>query len=752
MSAVDNPFVLPVDDYKRDINYLRDYVSQMALMLHRTEDIPLERAREYVLSKIRKGGEHEFKDRVLRHTYRESNGDRFERTSGLHQYIKTAIAENNIISPTLTRYLHPSVKISPLSLSIDKKVAARSKNKAIAKEAAMAGDHDLAINKENHQKANKTSNNATSGALVSSSTVLVNPSGHATLTSTCRLTSGFGNANNEKIVMGNRHYRLPSIAINNILSTADNTDFPRLQATMDKYNLHYPSVEETIKVVEKGSYRYWTGEKPYQFINELVSKLTPLERAAFVYTGDLYHIRQYNDEVVRQFLTELCTRIEVPLPLEIAKLQQKRFNDDYISLANQLQGEEMKGISIKKASEAHPELYGKVVATLVNIERVLEKYADFIRTFFTTTNIPASIAYLPTMIRDCAVVSDTDSTIFTVQDWAGWYAGETKVNAETLRIGAGVSFFASQTITHILAVMSANFGVAKERMFQIGMKNEFRFDVLGTTEETKHYWSVIGCREGNVYEEYELERKGVHLRNSSVSVSVMKAAEKMMTKICHDLIDGKKISMQYWLQHVADHEIEIMNDVKEGKSNYFKRIKVNPAESYKQGDKSVAYLSYTLWRDVFAPKYGDSETPPFVSYKINTTLRNKTKFKAWLASFKDEALRKRMEDWMERNGKAMIKTFYLPATVVYTSGIPAEIFELIDLRRIVVDNVSVFYKVLETLGFFTSDKHLNRLICDMPDFSQHSTNPDWRAIENLAASDDELGGGSMDDGGSDDDD
>lgn len=736
MSEVSNPFVLPVDEYKRDLNYLRDYVSQMALMLHKTENITIEAARAFVISKIRKGGEYEFKDRPIAHTLRGSNGDRHEARSGLHQYIKNAIQENNIIAPTLTRYLHPSVKVSPMSLSIDKKVEARNKNKAIAKEARMAGNMDLAINKNNHQQANKISNNATSGALVSSSTILVNPSGHAVLTSTCRLTSGFGNANNEKVVMGNRHYRMPSIAINNVLSTVDNTDYVALEATMQKYGLHTPTVEETLDVIEKGSYRYWTGEKPWGFITRLIKSLKPIERAAFVYTGDLYHLRKYNDAVIREFFTKLCTRVETPVPLEEAKKLQRRFNADHIALANQLQGEEMKGISITNASENHPELYGKVIATLLNIEAVMEEYKDFIRTFFTTTNIPSSIAYLPSMIRDCAVVSDTDSTIFTVQDWADWYNGNYVVNKENLALGAGVSFFASQTITHILAVMSANFGVAKERLFQIGMKNEFRFDILGTTEETKHYWSIIGCKEGDVFDEYELERKGVHLRNSSVSTVVMKHAENMMTQICNDLVAGKPFNMQYWMQFVADREIEIMHDVKNGKANYYKRQKVNPAESYKLDETKSMYASYTLWRDVFAPKYGDSETPPYVAYKVNTTLGNKTKFRNWLASFKDTALRDRLIDWMARNGKEKIQTFNLPATVVYSSGIPSEIFELIDLRRIVVDNVSVLYKILETMGSFTLDKHINRLVSDLPEYSRHSTQPELEAIVSLVDSED----------------
>lgn len=723
-----NPFVRPSSEYKRDLNFLSHYVDQIATLLVKMRGVSMEYALEYVKSKLTKGGECEFKDIPLTHTQREKNGDRFKREGGLYRYIREAIRDRNIIAPTLTRYHHPSVLESPLSRSIDRKVALRNVNKGLAKEAEMAKNWDLFIRKNNEQTGNKLSNNALSGAHVSSGTPLSNKSAHSTLTSTCRLTSGFGNANNEKMVAGNRHYRLPSIVINNILSTIKNTDYVKLKATMEKYNLVYPSTDDVMVMVRRCTGYYWRSEERLAEIAALLDKLEPVERAAFLYTGDFYHIRKHNSDMVRTFLEKLSTRITTPLPMDEATRVIKASNGDYMSLANQLQGEEMKGVSVSNARENNPKLYGQIAATLVNINDVLREYSDFIDTFFVTTNLPASIAYLPTMIRETAITSDTDSTIFTVQDWAKWYEGDYVLNDRTLALGAAVCFVTSQSITHILAIMSANIGVEDKRLHQIAMKNEFRFDVYFPTFETKHYYSIIGCKEGNVYSEYKQERKGVHLRNSAIKPAVMKRAANMMKDICERIARNTKINIHEVIQAVADQEIEIIEDIRSGKSNYFKYEKVNTAESYKLDETRSKFASYTLWRDVFAPKYGDSETPPYVAYKVNTILRNKTLFTKWLENMKDQALADRLRDWMIRNNKERIETFYLPATVIYANGIPEEIFELIDIRRIVSDNISVFYKVMETLGYFQMDKKINRLVSDQPEYSVHSENPELKAF------------------------
>lgn len=752
--TVVNPFILDVDEYKRDLNFVKHYVEQMTLFLVRDKGISHDEARAFVISKLPKDEQGKLKDVPLTHTYRKKNGDREVVTTGMMSYIQDTLKNRDILSPTFTRYVHPDIRVSPLVTSIDDKVALRNVNRRASREAqARAGGLlvevnqlesagkteeaklkkieyvrmlDLAIYKNNEQTGNKLSNNALSGAHVSSSTPLANRSAHPSLTSTCRLTSGYGNANNEKLVAGNRHYRNPSIVMNNLISIIYLTNMDELQAILTKYEMYIPTVQDVMTMVRRCSSYYWKGEDAFQYIERFVSKLEPIERAAVLYIGDLYQIKEHNPDLVRTFITQLKHRVLEPLPFEEAKKVTKEFNSDYMALVNQLQGNDMIGVTNQMAEESNPVLYGQIAATLLNVNTVLTNYSDFIKTFLVTKNMPSSIAYLPSMIRYTAITSDTDSTIFTVQDWAKWYSGEYIVNEETIGVAACVVFIASQSITHILAMMSANLGVAKERLFQIGMKNEFRFDVFSPTQETKHYYSIYGCQDGNVLADFKTEVKGVHLRNSALPPAIMEAAANKMREICVRVSKGEKISIVEELQYVADKELEILQAIRRGDSNYFKLEKVGAADSYKQGEQAHKYVSYTLWRDVFADKYGACEVPPYTAYKVNTTITSPTVFNEWLDNMEDQNLARRFKDWMIKTGKREVKTFYLPMSIVDTVGIPDEIFSLIDTRRIIVDNVSVFYKVLETLGFYQLDDRINRLIMDIPEFSQHSTSNDLK--------------------------
>lgn len=46
---MDNPFVLPVDEYKRDINVVKHYIEQSALYLSKKTGVDIERCRAGVI-------------------------------------------------------------------------------------------------------------------------------------------------------------------------------------------------------------------------------------------------------------------------------------------------------------------------------------------------------------------------------------------------------------------------------------------------------------------------------------------------------------------------------------------------------------------------------------------------------------------------------------------------------------------------------------------------------------------------------
>ncbi|BAW19265.1 putative T4-like DNA polymerase [Ralstonia phage RP31] len=725
--TVANPFVLDKPDYQRDINFLQHYVQDVAKFLSTMTGDPIEKCTAFVKDNLKPGGVFEFKDPKIKYLERENYEDRVEKEGTLLGYLTDSIRNQELIAPTLTTYTNPKEKQSILVEFVDENVAIRGKAKKAMFAAKMAGNIDLELFKNSEQSNAKIANNAISGGHVSTSTPLHNKTSHSTLTSNCRSTSGYGNANNEKMLSGNRHYHHPTIVINNIISIANRTDLKKLEAVMAEYSMHYPTPEQAMECVLFSTRFYWKSKKQEAIIRELLEKLTPIERAAFVYIGDLFHIAMYNDSVVRNFIEGLSSPSygDFEDPLKVIK----SLREEYVPLATQLLPEHMAGVDWKKlnpkldekAEDPEKELERKEAdriklshlgATCQNIDKVILEHRSFIECFFVTANVPASLAFFPTSIRRAALTSDTDSTIFTVQDWVEWKTGKMLVDDETNRVAATMIFLAAEAITHILARMSANFGIETERIHQVAMKNEFKFDVFVPTQVGKHYYAYIGCQEGNLFIEYDMEIKGVHLKSSNVPGLVMKKAEQMMKDIMDAAARGEQISIAEKLEQVAQIERDIIAAAIAGDSTYFRSQQIKSKGSYTKEEDQSPYVHYKLWERIFADKYGHMDEPPYAVFKVPVYLPNQRAIRSWLEKIEDKHIRTELEGFFAESGKKAISTFLLPQQRLAVHGVPSEIVLAMDLRRTVLDCTAVFYLILETLGYYCLDDKITELASD----------------------------------------
>ncbi len=712
-----NPFVLETSQYKRKLSFLRTYVEDISTAISISESVPIEEARSFVKKELAPGGMFEFKDPEITYTDREENGDRHEKRGTMLQYLLESIQNEEIIAATFTTYLSPKVMPSLLVEYIDENVAIRSKAKKAMFAAEMAGDKAEQAFKDCEQANAKISNNSISGSHVTSSTPLYNKSAHSALTSNCRITSGYGNANNEKMLSGNRHYHNPEIVLNNIISIINRTDMDSIQYVMDKYKLEYPTAEYAFEVCtgNRGSGQYWGGAAAKAKIYDLLSKLTPLQLAAFVYVGDMYRLSKLNDEVFRNFITDLSARVTYDESFEKPKAFIKAHREEFIPLACQLWPDLMKGVDFKKLSDDNPAHHKTLIAlagTVKNISDTMIKYGDLIKAFFVTDNVPPSLAFFPNSIRHAALTSDTDSTIFTVQDWVQWKTGRVSVDSETNAVAATMIWLAAEAIVHILAKMSANLGVVQERLYMIAMKNEFKFDVFIPTQVGKHYYAYIGCQEGNLYIDYKMEIKGVHLKSSNVVALVMDQAVAMMREIMDTAAKGGKISIYEMVNRVANIESEIERSMLAGESTYFRTGQIKPPDTYTKPKDQSPYAHHTFWNECFATKYGFMVEPPYGIYKLAVKLRNKRAILAWIETIKDPAMKQRVTDWNEATKKNSINTILLPQQIVSTAGIPEELMSIIDIRRAKIDNTMVFYLILETLGWYCINDKLTELVSD----------------------------------------
>lgn len=702
-------FIKNKNEYKLDIDPLKQYVEQSAYYLSAMTGDPIEKCSDFILKSIKEKKFKGLRNPRVDYLERNENGDREEKAIGLKQYINTAISENLIMVPSGTCYLHPSVKESKYVPFMTQNKRNRAASKKAASIARAKKDMDLFINKNTEQKGLKTYNNTLSGTFGNSGTALFNLSAHYTLTSMTRSVSSYGNSNNERMLAGNRHYRTPDIAMFNIISVIVNTNLTNMQNIINKYNIHYPTVDETMEVILKSCHKYWKNHFYENKIFELVSRLTDIERAAYVYSGDLFHLKKFNESLVRTFLTKLIEIKENDSNNTIDEV--KKFDEHIINLLHHMFTDELIGKGKDYEAVKKEGNLDKFISTGKNIVRTLTEYLDLIKTFIVIDSMPPSIAYIKGMHRDVTVLSDTDSTCATYQDWVKWYFGDIIFTSNAISLTGMVMTIVTQSIKHILMQFSANMNIDKKMYGVLNMKNEFYWDVMVPLNVSKHYYARARIQEGDVLDVLDnptvkdLELKGAHLISSSSAKHVTVDSHKMILDICTSITTSKKLSLQRYISHVADLERQIYYDISHGKSDTFIMSQIKGHESYKKEPSKSPYINYILWNDVFKDKYGTIPNPPYTTIKISTNLINKTAIKEWLETIEDIELKNRLITWLNEHNKTSLKTILLSSEFVEANAIPDELLRCIDVDKIITNLCSGHYLVLESLGFYKEKKY-----------------------------------------------
>ena len=708
--TIENPFIKPDETYSRRITPVKDYIDQAAWYLSRQRGVSITDAQSFLKRVISDKIHPKIKDPTVQYLHREENGDRIAKTTTLTRYIRDAVREKNIIAPTLTTYISDTKKKSVLAIFIEANIERRNKAKKAMFVAEAKGDKTTEMNEDGKQRNFKLFNNAVSGTHASSSNPLYNPSSHSTLTSNCRITSAFANANNEKLLAGNRHYWSPQIVMNNITSIVTHTDYIKLQNVISKWNLYLPSTDDVMDAVEYSTGLYWTAPKELSKIREYVDKLKAIEKAAFLYTGDLWHIKKHNPDFMRTFIDKLSMKVDNLDEDPLTAIKDSP--GDIQALAHQICSQQMQGKGKDYQALVGTQELKSVAATARNISNTLLEYKDFIEAIMVTENVPASLSYFPDSIRRVALTSDTDSTIFTVQEWVFWLNNGIWHDPKAIAYGATMIFIASQAIIHILARFSANAGISKRNLRRIAMKNEFYFPVFIPTSVNKHYFASISCQEGNVYSKLKREIKGVHLKNSNSPKYIISEATKMMNDIMDSIMAGKKVSVIEYITRVANIERYVYNEVLKGNPEFFRAGVIKQSNSYNAEANRSPYYHYMLWQSVFAPKYGEVQEPPYDVVSVSTTVDKPTLLKQYIESIEDKDFSSRLSTFLASNDKTTLATILLPTSVMLSSGMPSEIQKIVDARSIVINLSKIFYLVLETLGFNILNKKNSCLVSD----------------------------------------
>ena len=708
---VENHFVLPVDQYRRQIDMLKYAQEQKALYLSIMTGDDYDTCHQWVRTAEGKGGVVERKEpRVLALT-RHTEGNREKETITFDQLLDDVKRRNMIMSPSMTVYYHPKEKKSILAKFININVKGRGKAKKEMFAAQRAGDKVLEAIKDGEQSSYKISNNSLSGAHNSKYTVLWLRSAHSTLTSICRTAAAYANANNEKLLHGNCHYYEPEVVLENIVSVIHQTDFVLLENLVTKYNLYIPTPADVLEDIKRSTQFYWGGEEAFKPIVALLERCTPLQLAAFTYTGNIHTLAKYNDQFFRNFISKL---IEIDVsPIDNPDDYFDGISSDMVSFIASLCAHLTKNREFKALKAEDYGVYCQVASTIRKTYAVFDEYQDLIKTLWRTTVTPANIASFTSSTRRAGVVSDTDSTIFTVQNWTEWYTGRLAVDRVSNAVRNTMVYFASQTIIHILAMMSANMGVARDQTHQLAMKNEFAFPVFGLTGRAKHYFALVSEREGLVYEKPKTEIKGADMKNSKAPANIQKAAQEFVEWAMDFIMRGEPIPIVPKLKEIADMERSIIKAIMEGDSTLLTKAEIKPAASYTAANPaSSPYGHYLMWEAVFAEKYGPAPNPPYLGLKLSLNADKPGLCKEWIASIEDREIADKLKAWMLANKKTNVGTAYVPMVNAQVHGLPKELVQVMDIRKLVYSTMSTFYLELESFGLYMHNEHLSRLYSD----------------------------------------
>ena len=692
-----NEFIWPIENYQQNINPLKQYVEQSAKFLSVQRGISLEDAEKAVRAIMRDRRFSNLEDPSVVYFERDDNWVRNLKTGTLSNYLRSTIEAQEVIVPTMTTYIPASVKKSLSSIFMERNAKRRGVLKHQAQVEELRGNEELAYLLNNQQDNAKRNNNSMSGIMAAIASIFENPTGHNTLTSITRSMSSVSNALNERMIAGNRHYMTEVTALNNMTAIVATMDDAAVQECIDLFQLHVPTPEEIGELVYKSASKYWRDIRHIDKVIDYARKMTGTQRAAVAYTQDLFHMRVMNDAFMRRLVDDLSIT-DKTLTFDTPEAYIKQSDPLVLNYAIQMNTSVYTGMD-KDRSRWDPSIVLLTAQSCATVSRAVEKYKKLLNAFFVVRTVPCSTAYINHMSREAVVLSDTDSTMFAIDNWVVWYFGKLQFHDHSFAVSGSIMFLSTQLIAHALAILSANMNVAREKLSVLSMKPEFVFPVFAQTPVAKHYFCSSSVKEGGVFKSNKYEIKGVHLKNSASPEIIVKTAQNRMTSILEEIQAGKLLNLGDEIRRVADLERTIIASIEKGESTYLKRVYVKTPQSYTKGPTESPYRYHTLWNQVFGPSYSEVDAPPYAVLKFPLLTTTKTKMMTWLKEMKDRTLADRYVKYLQENGKSEIKTIYISQDFVQAYGIPKEIRDIINIRKVVLDLLVIDRMILETIGY-----------------------------------------------------
>ena len=681
---MDRIFGLDDDEYVRDLDIVGWSIKQTAEGIAAINDIPVEKAIELITAKIT-NKEVKLYDRKVNLWVRGKNGDRAEVRTTMPKLIKMIDKGGKLLSPTFTVYDNHAERLSPRTDDIQTGFDARQDYKTLAKKASAVGD-STGVNVNNgNQNSKKTLINSDSGAAVSASTPLHYKTIHPSLTSLCRASTAICTATAERCLGSNKNYFSIDAIEEDILALLSSTDSNAMMNTVTSYNLHIPTHDECIEVMEESRKYYFTSMKPMETIYKLLRSLNPMQRCAYVYTGNLFMLLKMNKEKVRVIFDGILTSYYDDV--QIYGVESGKDLDGYQHLL--LTKMELWGLDRAQALNRFWSFFGE--------------HRQFFMTFLNTPYHQVHLGNQDTAVRKVVPIGDTDSTFTTVQLFSRMYYDTEILTLDENPLFDVLVYITSAVFWHELRRYTARMGISKEWRDNIEMKSELAMPSLLMTVVAKTYHCYVSNIEGYHYGEdrRKFEMKGKRFHGGALPANIIKPLKQTMEDNLIRVSKGEKVSREDVVSKVIELEQSIINGIANGE-DWFDGVNIKPKEEVGERWGSLPPAWGEFWDVMWGDTHGKAPLDTYRAVKVPLILGSNKSILTWIYGLRPGA-KELYEKWLRDTGKKpghALNTIYVPVSSLVEYGIPKEILDNINYPSICHGVLDGWYLYLQSMNIF----------------------------------------------------
>lgn len=650
-----NIFIKEPKEYERDLDILGNYNELAARYLAISTGRDVESITKWLEDTLVPV------DPDMKAFVRKNAADKHKTYLTMNSYLGNIKADGKLLAPNLVSYLNPKTLESITSKFLVIGMSNRNISKKLAQKLKAEGDSEGAMFNHNNQTYLKILNNTLSGTRSSNHNPLWCPSLHTTLTSVTRCATTYSNAVVEKLFNGNRNYYNVDVTIGDMVSLIRTSDLVAIEKCMEQYGIKAPTHEEALHHILESVQRYTWGDAISESIHDFIFMLNDVELLAITAVEDLKGLVINNDEFLRTFIGKLIDK-----DLETIDNGEKyisKADADLLSAVGLINKELTTGTTRNILKTKDVASFNKLGASIKHILSTFTEYELFINAFLKTDNMPPAVYNMPNTVRTVVPVSDTDSTIFSTEKWVDWWGS----SEDDTSIAAIFAYLDTQILRNVLAQLSKQMGVSDEMLFKLAMKSEFYMPVLAVANQTKHYFSYIKACEGNVYSDNELDRKGVNLKNSRLPTIITDKLQEYIVMVLDTVNESKTLSFLDVLRTPATLAHHIVNSCESGSTEFYMSGQVKVASSY-SNDRSPALIQDSLWNNVFAIAYGESDPAPYGNIKIPVKLDKRILLEAWMRTIPVK-LQVALREWLLRD----VDFIFIDDKLTHKSGVDKEI-------------------------------------------------------------------------------